>query len=200
MPSSTEPRPHDLHWFPSLHMPPKQMAFVGHSQMCPDSSDGSFQMALPLGNAEIPVLSVLPQSCPCREISTPSPNATNTACICFSKPSSLCCMPGKEWWLRRGSTLMDGMVGVIETNRYIHLVQDMQNVMGTRRMVQEPKCVIRKGVPEEAAPAWTLKRWVREWNILTCKGREFQVQGMAYEGPEARKSVTLVEEVLGVID
>ena len=50
------------------------------------------------------------------------------------------------------------MVGVTETNRYIHLVQDMQDVMGTWRRVQEPKCVIRKGVLEEVAPAWNLKR------------------------------------------
>ena len=50
------------------------------------------------------------------------------------------------------------MVGVIETNRYIRLVQDTQDVMGTWRRVQEPKCVIREGVLEEAAPAWNLKR------------------------------------------
>ena len=53
---------------------------------------------------------------------------------------------------------MNGMVGVIQTNRYIHLVQDVQNIMGTRRRVQEPKCVIREGVLEEAALAWNLKR------------------------------------------
>ena len=47
--------------------------------------------------------------------------------------------------------------GVIQTNRYIHLVQDVQNIMGTRRRVQEPKCVIREGVLEEAALAWNLR-------------------------------------------
>ena len=50
------------------------------------------------------------------------------------------------------------MVGVTETNRYIHLVQDMQDVMGTWRRVQEPKCVIRKGVLEEVALELSLVR------------------------------------------
>ena len=50
------------------------------------------------------------------------------------------------------------MVVVIETNRYIHLVQNMQDVMGTWRRVQEPKCVIREGVLKEVVSAWNLKR------------------------------------------
>ena len=72
------------------------------------------------------------------------------------------------------------MVGVIQTNRYIHLVQDVQNIMGTQRRVQEPKCVIREGVLEEAALAWNLKRWVRESDISTPQWKSIQAQGIAY--------------------
>ena len=100
---------------------------------------------------------------------------------------SLCCMLGKERWRRCGLTLTNGMVGVIETNRYIRLVQDTQDVMGTWRRVQEPKCVIREGVLEEAAPAWNLKRWARESDTSTPSGRRVLGSGDGIPRSRGRK-------------
>lgn len=54
-------------------MPQKPMAFVGHSQMYPDDSYSSFQMALPLGNVKTPVLSPLPQSVSAERSQPPYP-------------------------------------------------------------------------------------------------------------------------------
>ena len=88
MPSRTEPKPHNLHWFPSLHMPPKQMAFVGHSYMCPDSLDSSLQMALPLGNVETQFyLCFFPRAVRI-ERSLPFTQCHSTVCLFFLNPLS----------------------------------------------------------------------------------------------------------------
>lgn len=89
-------------------------------------------------------------------------------------------------------------VGVTETNRYIHLVQDMQDVMGTWRRVQEPKCyqgsVLGGGSGLESQKKDELGNQI------------FRPPMEEYSGPgdilrsEAKKSIALVEEVLGVLD
>lgn len=86
----TEPKSRGLYCFPSLHMPQKQMAFIGHSQLCPDSSYSSFQMALLLGNVKTPVLSVLPPRAVSVERQVPQTQHTFA-----SKPLSLHYMLGK---------------------------------------------------------------------------------------------------------
>lgn len=136
------------------------MAFFGYSQMCPDGSYGSFQMACPLGNARATFLSVLLQSHQCREVGTPSPSTTNTACICFSKPLSTVLHAG-EIMVNKMWVNIHGVVGEIKTGQF-NLCTVMRFICAscyvTQRTGKEPKCVIREGTPGEVATSWNLKR------------------------------------------
>lgn len=133
------------------------MAFVGQSQMCPDGSYGSLQMALPLGNAETSVLPVLPQSCQCREVTIPSPSATNI----YSpfKTFKPLLRDGKKKMVNKTWFNIHGMLHRGD--------KDKQITEGVHRyrMLWEPReesrnlsCVIRGGLPEEVVPDWNLKR------------------------------------------
>lgn len=144
--AQTEPKPHGLQWFLHLHKPQKQMAFVGHGQICPDGSYGSFQTALPLGRAKISVLSVLLQSCHCR-VMTLSPSASNTACICPSIELSPCSMLEKQRWIRRGSTFMEceGEKDAQVADRVLMC----STVWEPRGESRNLKCVIREGLQRQ---------------------------------------------------